>query len=234
MSTLGLVHGGLHGAWCWSLLIPELEKLGHRAVAVDLPITDPQAGGLAYATAARDAFQDCPDDMVLVGHSMGGLVIPVVATLRPAARLVYLCAALPEPGRSFVEQMADDPEQRTAAATDGRILDGTGTMTYPPEAARRIFYHDVPDELARWAESQLRPQVQRAMTEVTPLRAWPDLPSTYILGREDRCLDPSWQRRNVPRRLGITPLEIDGSHSPFLARPRELAEMLDAAIVGQI
>src|SRR5262245_614415 len=44
MSMFVLVHGAYHGGWCWSRLVPELERLGHRAIAPDLPCDDPAAG----------------------------------------------------------------------------------------------------------------------------------------------------------------------------------------------
>ena len=103
-----LVHGSYHGAWCWDLLRPELERLGHRAVAVDLPISDPAAAAEAYADVVLGAV-DGLTDPVLVGHSMAGLVIPLVAARRPVRRLVFLAAMLPIPGRSANEQRAAEP-----------------------------------------------------------------------------------------------------------------------------
>src|SRR5215218_4055369 len=76
MTTFGLVHGAWHGAWCWEQLIPELERLGHRAVAMDLPCDDPSATYSSYADVIVDALVDEPDDVVLVAHSMGGLSMP--------------------------------------------------------------------------------------------------------------------------------------------------------------
>ena len=43
MTTFALVHGAWHGAWCWEPVMAELERRGHRAVAVDLPCDDPAA-----------------------------------------------------------------------------------------------------------------------------------------------------------------------------------------------
>ena len=62
--TFGLVHGAWHGAWCWERLVPELELLGHRTVAVDLPAEDPHAGLTRYAelTAAALPVHDCTED----------------------------------------------------------------------------------------------------------------------------------------------------------------------------
>jgi hypothetical protein len=76
MSLFCLVHGAFLGAWCWDLLIPELEARGHEAVAMDLPLEDPDAGAVRYAEEVLQALQGAGDDVVLVGHSMSGLFIP--------------------------------------------------------------------------------------------------------------------------------------------------------------
>jgi alpha-beta hydrolase superfamily lysophospholipase len=59
---------------------------------------------------AVEAFSDAPEDLVLVGHSLGGLTIPVVATRRPVSRMVFLSAMLPRPGRAHDDVMRDEPD----------------------------------------------------------------------------------------------------------------------------
>jgi pimeloyl-ACP methyl ester carboxylesterase len=76
MSLFALVHGGAHGGWCWELLVPELEKRGHSTVAPDLPIEDDAAGAREYARVVAAALPTNDDDVVVVGHSLGGLTIP--------------------------------------------------------------------------------------------------------------------------------------------------------------
>jgi pimeloyl-ACP methyl ester carboxylesterase len=95
MADFILVHGAMHGAWCWDRLIPELNALGHGAVAMDMPIDRP---GLTMADYADHVLASIADrgleDAYLVGHSMGGFVIPLVAQKMPSARLIFLCAVL--------------------------------------------------------------------------------------------------------------------------------------------
>ena len=62
-----------------------------------------------------------------------------------------------------------------------------------------------------------------------PLAAWPDVPTRFLLCRDDRFFPAEFQRRVVRERLGITPDEMDGGHLPALSRPQELAERLDAS-----
>ena len=228
MTSFALIHGGMHGAWCWSLLEEELRTDGHETVAVDLPAEDPDAGIDVYASVCLEAFADLPDDVVVVGHSTGGLTVPVLAERRPVGRMVFLCALLPEPLVSVRDQLAAEPDiNSSGAAMGGRQISG-GVHRRDPASAKALFFDDVDDELAEWAVTRLRPQATKPLEEISPLRAWPDVPRTYVMGRADRCINPVWVRREAPRRIGVTPVELDGGHSPFLARPRALADVLEA------
>ncbi len=234
--VFGLVHGAWHRGACWEPLAAELDGRGFASVAMDLPADQADAGVADYAAQVTAALREVDGPVVLVGHSLGGLTIPVVATRRPVALLVYLCAALPDPGHSFAEQQRDldGATMMTAAYRDeyrlGQVVLPDGRTTWPPGLAREVFYHDCPSEAADQAVRLLRPQGTRPMREATPLTAWPDVPAEYILGREDRVFAPDWSRRVAAQRLGVTARELPGGHSPFLARPAALAdELLDAA-----
>ena len=78
MTTFALVHGGGHGGWCWERVAPLLESRGYQVATPDLPIDDVKAGAAQWAEAVVESLRDCDDDVVVVGHSMGGLAIPVV------------------------------------------------------------------------------------------------------------------------------------------------------------
>jgi pimeloyl-ACP methyl ester carboxylesterase len=111
MSTFALVHGAWHGAWCWEHLTPALMALGHRVIAVDLPVDDGSASFDDYAGVVCAAVADDPgDDLIVVGHSLAGLTVPLVAAQRPMRRLVYLCSVLPIPGQPFAQQLVEDAE----------------------------------------------------------------------------------------------------------------------------
>ena len=61
-----------------------------------------------------------------------------------------------------------------------------------------------------------------------PLRAWPDVPTRFLLCRNDRFFPAEFMRRVVKERLGIAPDEMDGGHLPALSRPKELVDRLEA------
>jgi pimeloyl-ACP methyl ester carboxylesterase len=227
VTTFGLVHGAYHGAWCWGPTVVELERRGHHALTVDLPCENSAAGAAAYAAAAVEAFTAAGDDLVVVGHSLGGLTIPLVAQARPVQRLVYLCAMLPRLGRTQDEVIDDEPEM-LLPSSEGRPYTGDdGASHWRPEDAARRFFSDCPPDIASWAAQRLRGQFWQITQEVTPLLAWPSVPSSYVLGTADPIVNPEWSRRVVPEVLGVAPIEIDAGHSPFLSVPGTLVDALE-------
>jgi hypothetical protein len=224
-----LVHGAYHGVWCWDRLRPELEARGHAVIAVDLPISTPGLGAADYAGVVAASMADLADP-VLVGHSMAGLVIPLVPPMRRVRRLVFLAGFLPQPGVSSADQRATEPIDPPIAPTTAQWTDlGDDVWMVGPDTATEIFYHDASPELARWATARLRPQCYRVIGEPSPLAAWPSVESRYIVSRDDHAINPDWGRMAARDRLGVDALELDGGHSPFLTRPAELADVLERA-----
>jgi pimeloyl-ACP methyl ester carboxylesterase len=230
VATIGLVHGAYHGAACWARLIPELGALGLQARAMDLPSYDPDAGASAYAEAVSRALDDVQDELVLVGHSVGGVTIPLVAQMRPVKRLVFLCALLPEVGSSLRDQMAREPIE-PGAVSDAEWVDcGGGTWLPAPKTARAHFYHDLPDGDAAWLIPQLRRQAPTPINEVSPLTRWPGCEVSGIICTDDRVVSPAWSRKALKDRLGIEPVELPGGHSPMVGRPAELARAIASLV----
>jgi pimeloyl-ACP methyl ester carboxylesterase len=166
------------------------------------------------------------DRVILVSTSCSGLLAPVVADLRPVERLVFVCAGLPDIGRSATSQIAED------GVLHGDWMD----VSFDPdevEIARHYMFHDCPEANLKWALSTVRLLLPpRVYDDVTPLVAWPEIPITYILGAKDRVIRPDWARATVPRRLGVMPIEIDTGHCPQNSRPDVLAEMLAEAVAS--
>lgn len=241
-----LIHGGFHGAWCWERTIPELRKLGHEALAIDLPGHGERRRERSTLADRRDAIVEVMrEGDVLVGHSGGGYDCTLAADARPelVRHIVYLAAGLPIEGRPLVEATGGE---RTASNGDGRDIAKLNS-TIPPsalrptadgrlewvdkEAGRAIFYHDCDDATVDWAVSNLSPAPPGILVEpITLTRFWQaDLPRSYIICTDDRA-KPFFSSMNVARRLGVVPLPIDASHSPFLSKPAELAALIVKAV----
>jgi pimeloyl-ACP methyl ester carboxylesterase len=211
VANFAFIHGAGDVGWYWHLVETEVRRLGHDSVAPDLPIEDDQAGLTEYATAVVDAIRD-PRDVVVVAQSFGGYVAPIVAERIDARLIVLVAAMIPSPGESAEEMFVNtrwEPE---------RLEDSS---------AHAVFYQDVPRELADEALSRGRPQSDTPGREPWPLAGWPDIPTRFVLCRNDRFFPARWLRPLVRDRLGIEPDEIESGHCPALSRPRELAELLD-------
>jgi pimeloyl-ACP methyl ester carboxylesterase len=229
MATFSLVHGSWHGPWCFDRLVPNLEAAGHRAIAVDLRSDEPGSTCSEYAETVAEELANVDDEVIVVGHSFGGLTVPLVAEHRPVRRLVYLAALIPKPAMSMSEQF--EAENGILLPEGGRDLDDQERSYWSDrETAIAAMYSDCNSEDAEWAWSQLRPQSRAAQNEVCPLDRLPDLPTSYVVCRDDRMVSPKWARNAARDRLGIEPIEIDGGHSPFLSRPGELADLLAGLI----
>jgi pimeloyl-ACP methyl ester carboxylesterase len=227
MVTFGLVHGAYHGSWCWEKLTPQLERRGHQVLTVDLPAEDPRAGAAEYAAAALTAFGGAGDDLVVVGHSLGGLTIPLITASRPVRQLIFVAGMLPRPGKTQEEVLSAEPDMLSPGPEGGANRGPGGQTRWRPEAAARWFFADCPPDLAAWAASRLRGQCWKIASEVTPLPAWPAVPCSYVLGTCDPVISPAWSRRAAPAVLGVKAIEIDAGHSPFLATPTVMAQILD-------
>jgi pimeloyl-ACP methyl ester carboxylesterase len=233
-----LIHGGFHGAWCWSRTIPELEDLGHEAIAVDIPGHGHRFQEEATMAGRLDAILTVlRSGDVLVGHSGGGLEITRAADAAPelVSHVTYLAAALPLEGRLMQEALVyrDDGVSEIDYDVAGMLehlrFDADGSMAFADvEGARDLFYNDCDQMTARWAFEQLTPEKagDTATTPISVPRFWEaDLPRSFILCLQDRA-QPRWLADVTSRRLGVEPLTIDASHSPFLSRPGELARLL--------
>jgi pimeloyl-ACP methyl ester carboxylesterase len=194
MASFSLVHGAWHGGWAWDLVREQLEAQGHVVHTPDLPCEDVAAGVEEYAAVV-------PSADVVVGHSLGGYVIPhVEASLR-----IFLCALYGPP--------ADDtfvPGFGTARTRDDR---GRSYYPDPADAARELQY---PPEHAHLA-AKLRHQAPLQMDAMCA-------EGVYVVCTRDASINPEWQRRAPFRQV-----ELDAGHSPMLECPGELAELLDQA-----
>jgi len=224
--TFSLVHGGQHGAWCFESLALALVRRGHAASAVDLPVEDPDAGASRYADVVVHSLASVGGDVVVVGHSMGGLVIPLVAQRRPVRGLVFLCGAIPEPGRSHIDVKRDEQGEAPNPSA-ASLWNGAGDRHMATAAvAREMFYNDCAPEVQDWAVAHLRPQCRRPLVEVTPLREWPDVPVGLVNASEDRCIPPAVAEHNAWRLFRRRPDFIRGGHLPFLSEPDLVADSL--------
>jgi pimeloyl-ACP methyl ester carboxylesterase len=210
-----LIHGAGDVGWYWHLVERELRARGHETVAPDLPIEDDDATLEDNAKVVLTAIEAIPDrdELVVVGQSYGGYIAPIVAELAGADRLILVAGMIPQPGET-ADAMWKDTGWRMPRGADSSAIG--------------VFYHDVDPDLAAEAMSRERRQSKSTGGEPWPLRAWPDLPTHFIVCRDDRFFPADWLRGVVRERLHIAPDEIDSGHTPALSHPTDLVELMES------
>jgi pimeloyl-ACP methyl ester carboxylesterase len=233
MSTFALVHGSWHGSWCWDLITPLLQQAGHDVVAPDLPIEDKAASFDTYADVVCSALDEYSDDVVLVAHSMGGQIAPLIATRRPVRHLVYLAALVPQIGLSLLEQMTEEPNMVNPAQLTGLTFDTEKETAARDDVdiSRQLFFADCDDATATAAIERLRPQAGYPSMVRTSLTEHPKVRCSYIACTGDQMVSLEWARR-IAKSLGADLTELPGGHSPFLSRPEVLTDVLLRIVDG--
>ncbi len=230
MKHLVLVHGAFHGPWCFDPLLAPLRERGIAVTTPELPLSS-LAEDVAAVRRELDRLAAEPPDrnpgpVVLLGHSYGGAVVTAVGTHPAVERLVLLCALAPDDGEPPNGGPVEISE-RFLTALRGRP---DGSLEVDAARAAELFYPDAAPDAAAAAVRRLRPGNTGRPGERIERAAWRVRPTEYVVCADDPIILPVSQR-GLAARTGAKVHEIPGDHSPFLARPEALAELL-ARIAG--
>lgn len=217
-----LVHGAFHGAWCFDGLVEVLRRRGVACTTPELPLTS-LADDAAAVTRALDRIDG---RVVLLGHSYGGAVVTVAGSHLAVARLVLLAALAPDAG----EPPNGGPLEISKTFLAALRPSAGGPLEVDPTRAAGLFYPDAEPRAAAAAVARLRPGNTGAPGERIERAAWRTRPTDYVVCADDPIILPASQRA-LAARTGATVHEIPGDHSPFLARPEALADLI-LRIVG--
>ena len=213
-------------------MVELLERSGHTVLAPDLPGHGDDTTPLdeiesdAYRARIREVLGNSAEPVILVGHSMGGIVISLGAEECPekVAKLIYLAAFLPNPDQPDGDLKAG-PEIAAAMNVEPNGL----AIKFDPSATRDVFYADCSDEDIALANRKICLQPLAPMREPTNLSAerFGSVPRQYVECTLDRALPIETQRRLH----AASPCEkvhtLETSHSPFFSQPETLCKILE-------
>lgn len=234
MSTYVLVHGAWHGSWCWSRLAAALRMQGHRVLTPDLPghgddrMDGRKTTARDYINAVQELITGQSEPVILLGHSMGGMVISGVAEQIPARieTLVYLGGFLLIDGESI-----NDLEGRVTGsllAPHMAISHDRNSFNVPIDIVRDAFYADCSEEDFQFALTRLRPQP--LLPFITPISIstarYGSVPRIYIECLQDRSLPLVAQRFMHARTQCEKIFTLDAGHAAFFSASHELAGIL--------
>ncbi len=234
MSKFLLVHGAWVGGWSWEKVVPLLEQKGHQVKAPDLPGHGMDKTPLSdvnlqtYTEKICQVLDELDDQVILVGHSMGGIVISQVAEERPQKikKLVYLGAYLLQNGGTLMQVFEEDKDSLLGATLV--LSDDQSYANLREEGIKDVIYTDASDEDIERIKDRLVPQA--TMPFVTPITIteenYGSIPRIYIECKNDLVITPAVQKDMYTKMPCEKVLSLETSHAPNYGAPEKLVEHL--------
>ncbi|HUJ63928.1 MAG TPA: alpha/beta hydrolase [Acidimicrobiales bacterium] len=233
MTTFVLVHGGGHGGWCWKWTAAALRRAGHDVHTPTLTGFGERSHLAEFATSFGIFVQDVVSvvrfedlhDVVLVGHSMGGTVIPRVAEEVPdrIRSVVWLTAAVCADGETLLDAVPPSPW-----IADAVTVQPDGSVSTDPERILAAVIHDGTADQQAFVRQRHLPYPPHALVEPGRLSAFLGLglPTGYVIAAEDRTIEPAVQARLADRLPNSRRSEVRAGHDCMIVRPTEVAGAL--------
>jgi pimeloyl-ACP methyl ester carboxylesterase len=156
---------------------------------------------------------------------MSAFTAPLLCDRADVRRLILVAPMIPAPGESPGEWWTASGQTAARRGQDAR----EGRDPDAPFDVTTAFLHDLPEDVVEQLFARGEPrQSDTPFGEPWPLEAWPDVPTHVLAGRNDRLFPLDFMRRLSHERLNLEPDVIDTGHLPALARPKELADRLEA------
>jgi pimeloyl-ACP methyl ester carboxylesterase len=235
--TFVLVHGAWHGAWCWAAVMRQLEIGGDRAFALDLPGRG--ASPMDHAKVTREVWVDAVArfiedrdlrNVVLAGHSLGGLTITGVGLKVPnrIKRLIYVTAVVPSEQGSLADELGAN---LTPAAREAmEVLNGGMSSMMSAARFRSHFIQDGSRDLQDFALAALAPEAMLPWSQIVPMREFfaLDIPTSYVACEDDLVMDDpkAWHPGLSGRLRNPTIRSIKAGHELMFTKPVECARAL--------
>ncbi len=232
--TFVLVHGAWQAPYAWQFVKSQLEQNGQKVVVVELP--GHGADKTPPATLTIDVYRDkvisaingIQGNVILVGHSMGGVVVTATAEKIPNRidKLVYIGAFLPANGQSLL----------ALASTDSTSLLGPAlvpsadqlTLGIKPESIVPIFIQDGTDAVKKLVVDNYQPEPAIPFTNPVTLTAanFGKVAKYYVYTTQDQAVGLNLQKRMVAAAGIKNTYTLNSSHCPFLSMPDQVTKVL--------
>ena len=220
-STIVLVHAAWADGYCWSNIIPSLERRGLNVTCAPIPLTSLTNDAMALS----GALERTSGPVVLVGHAYSGAVIASVREDRVKS-LVYIAALAPDEGETVAKVFYRDAPSLEAPKL---VPDSHGFIWMEEDGFRRAVAHKASADQAKIAASVQRPIAVQCIQEPAPTPLWKSRPSWFLIAEEDRMINPKTQQF-MAERMGATVRSHRVDHTPMYSDPVVVIEtILEAA-----
>jgi hypothetical protein len=228
MTNFIFMTGSETHAGAWDSTRSCLRQRGFNSRLIDWSGT-PWDLGLERAVERLLKGIEIQSDSVLVGHSIAGLFLPLVANAISARCEIYLSALTPKPGVSFFDQLldGDDPFDGEWAAGYSEMSRSKNSPITHRGFLEHFLFHDCSPNAVDVYWKGMEKSAEGVYLSSYPAAPLQNRRRAYIVCSKDRALRPEWQRHAAFESLGIHPVEIASGHCPQLAMPSELAQLLE-------
>ncbi len=219
-----LVHGGFVDGSGWEGVYRTLRKDGYTVTIVQNPtlsLADDVAA--TKRIIAREKGQ-----VILVGHSYGGVVITEAGNDPKVAGLVYIAAFAPDKGESVAALIKDPPP---GAPVPPILPPQDGFLFLDRARFADSFAADVAKDKAEFMADSQVPWGVEALSGSISAPAWRNKPSWYLIANDDRMIPPPAQQF-MSQRAGSIVVEVRGSHSVYVSNPEAVAALIKEAAKG--
>ncbi len=230
--TVVLVHGAFADASSWNGVVELLQAAG---VPVTAP-TNPLRGVSHDSAYIASLLNQTSGQVLLVGHSYGGVVISNAATMaKNVAGLVYVAGLAPDEGESLMELEGDSRDSvLTTSLVSMQYPTGEGTATavefaINPDYFQDAFAADLPLAQTTVMAATQRPVSEFAFSETTGVPAWKSLPTWAVVATGDKAAGTDVVR-STAERTGATIVEVDGSHMIMISQPQAVSDVILSAV----
>jgi hypothetical protein len=212
----------------------ELEKRGFPSMLVHSSVRGSDTPNEDRASAIVKALEGVTDQVVIVGISNQGNLLPLVAAARPVRRVVYVNALIPHPGEAFIEVCQTEQVAVPGSYLD-RLLKKSQSVT---DDFLKLTHNPNATKAQRKAMQERIDASSAAHTlvgfyEVCPLKALPKVDNVYVSGSADDQIRPAWEQSAARRVLGVEPVVISGAgHANMFSNKQYAAQLADACVRG--
>ncbi|NNU37860.1 alpha/beta hydrolase [Rhizobium sophorae] len=219
--SIVLVHGGFVDGSGWEGVYDILKSDGYDVTIVQNPTVTLEDD----VAVTKRAIAAAAGDVVLVGHSYGGVVISEAGTDPKVKSLVYIAAFAPDAGES-VSSLIANPVPGAAAPPILPPVDGFLFLDKAKFA--QSFAADVRPDLAAFMAASQVPWGVGALEGRVTSPAWKAKPSWYLVATDDKMIPPDAQR-GMAKRASAKTVEIPGSHAVYVSNPKAVAKIIEEA-----
>lgn len=233
-NTIVIIPGSWSSPQDWGAVVPKLEAEGHKVIVVNLeghgqdktPI--PSISLDSYVATVKKAIGK-EENIILVGHSFGGVVLNQVAEQIPSQikKLIYVAAYVPMNGESLLSLATTDADSHLGKFL--QIKESEGIAVVPKEGIVDSFFEDAPKQVQAYVVDHFNPEPLAPLA--TPVKVTEaglgKLKKVYVFTENDHTNSPALQHKMVENNKIKTTYSLASSHTPFVSIPDKLAEIIN-------